>query len=323
TDPQSHVTSHHNQACLTWWARALFGLFKSSFRLGISTVAEIVPETCEAFWSSLKEEHMPVPTEHVWRNTAKRFEERWNFPNCLGAIDGKHIVIQAPGNSGSLYFNYKSTFSVVLLAVVDADYHFLVMDVGSYGSNSDGDIFSNSTLGKGLREGTLNVPPPAELPGAPELGKVNHVIVADEAFLLKLYLLRPYPGRHLPRDMKMFNYRLSRACRILENCFGILSQGFKVFHWHLQASPMVVDSIVKAACILCNYLRPSDQNSQDDLVQDESSNCTAIGLLRHLQGNRATIEAHNLRDIYKLYLNSPAGQVEWQYEQVHGGLGCN
>lgn len=178
-------------------------------RLGISTVAEIVPETCVEFWSSLKEEHMPVPTEDVWRNTAKRFEERWNFPNCLGAMDGKHIVIQAPGNSGSLYFNYKGTFSVVLLAVVDVDYRFLVIDVGSYGSNSDGGIFSNSALGKGLREGTLNVPPPAELPGAPELGKLNHVIVADEAFPLKSYLLRPYPGRHLPRDMKIFNYRLS------------------------------------------------------------------------------------------------------------------
>ena len=47
---------------------------------------------------------------------AKQFEERWNFPNCLGAIDGKHIILQPPATSGSFYYNYKHTYSIVLLA---------------------------------------------------------------------------------------------------------------------------------------------------------------------------------------------------------------
>lgn len=165
-------------------------------------------------------------------------------------MDGKHVFIQAPANSGSLYFNYKGMFSVVLLALVDADYCFLVVDVGSYGSNSDGGIFANSVLGKALRDGTLNVPPPSELPGASELGKVNHVIVADEAFPLKPYLLRPYPGRRLPTDKRIFNYCLSRAQRISENAFSILSQHFRVFQRTLQVQPAVVDKVVKAACAI-------------------------------------------------------------------------
>ncbi|XP_052409286.1 uncharacterized protein LOC127953950 [Carassius gibelio] len=291
-----------------------------SFRLGVSTVASIVSETCDALWHCLRDEHLPVPTEEMWRSTARRFHERWNFPNCLGAMDGKHIFIQAPANSGSLYFNYKGTFSVVLLALVDADYRFLVVDVGSYGSNSDGGIFANSVLGKALRNGTLNVPPPSELPGAPELGKVNHVIVADEAFPLKPYLLRPYPGRRLPTDKRIFNYRLSRARRISENVFGILSQRFRVFQRTLQVQPSVVDKVVKAACALCNYLRPNG-NDQNRATEDDHDCEQPLQGFEHCRGQRASVEAQNVRELYKEYFNSPAGEVAWQYDHVNHALG--
>lgn len=78
--------------------------------------------------------------------------------SCIGALDGTHIQIQAPKSSGSLFFNYKKTFSFVLLALVDANYKFIAVDVGAYGKASDGGIFSKSKLGKALEENTLNVP---------------------------------------------------------------------------------------------------------------------------------------------------------------------
>lgn len=87
-----------------------------------------------------------------------------------------NIVIQAPSNSGSLYFSYEATFSAVLLVVVYADYRFLVVDMDRYGSNIVG---AASQIQQALRDGTLNVPPPAELRGAPELRNVNHVTEAD------------------------------------------------------------------------------------------------------------------------------------------------
>ena len=63
---------------------------------------------------------MPSSAEE-WMSIAEEFEAKWNFPNCIGAIDGKHCSIMAPGNTGSLHFNYKGFFSVVLMGLVDAN----------------------------------------------------------------------------------------------------------------------------------------------------------------------------------------------------------
>lgn len=80
-------------------------------------------------------EVMPEPTEVQWNTVADAFWDRWQFPNCIGALGGKHCTIQAPNKTERLYCNYKLTFSIVLLALVDAYYNFFALDVGAYGRN--------------------------------------------------------------------------------------------------------------------------------------------------------------------------------------------
>jgi hypothetical protein len=99
-------------------------LFKLSteFVLGESTCSTIIAETIKAISFALKS-HIRTPTETTkWQEIAEGFYERWDYPNCLGAIDGKHIAIQKPAKSGSLYFNYKGFYSIVLMAIVSFDY---------------------------------------------------------------------------------------------------------------------------------------------------------------------------------------------------------
>ena len=76
-------------------------------------------------------------TPEEWRTTSDAFYSSWNFPNCLGAIDGKHNGIEKPANSGSFYFNYKKVYSNVLIGVVNANYEFIMADVGINGRVSN------------------------------------------------------------------------------------------------------------------------------------------------------------------------------------------
>lgn len=85
--------------------------------MGISTVSGIVKEVTETFWDVLREEYIPTPNAEACHDIAKSFQICWNFPNVIGAVDGKHVRLQCLQNSGSNYFNYKKYFSLVLQAV--------------------------------------------------------------------------------------------------------------------------------------------------------------------------------------------------------------
>jgi len=226
-----------------------------SYRIGHSIVQSIVIQVCEAIIENLMSLTMPKPTEDHWKKIAEEFWNIWNFPNCIGALDGKHVVIQAPANSGSQFFNYKKIFSIVLLALVDAHYKFIAVDIGGYGKNSDGGLFANSKLGKALEKNKLNVPKDNALPNTQNV--MLYVIVGDEAFPLKKYFLRPYPGSQIQEDRskRIFNYCLSRARRVSENVFGILSQKFQIYNRRLKLNPENADKIIMTMCILHNYLR--------------------------------------------------------------------
>ncbi len=73
------------------------------YRLGVQTVSDCIKETCRAIEKRMLPVYLPKPTEGMWKDIALSFENRWQFPNCIGALDGKHICITAPPKSGSLF----------------------------------------------------------------------------------------------------------------------------------------------------------------------------------------------------------------------------
>ena len=197
---------------------------------------------------------MAVPDVAGWMKIATDFQSRWQFPRCVESIDGKHVVMQAPNNSGSLHFNYKKTHSIVVLAVVDVNYNFVIVDVGAYGRQSDASVFANCAFGKMLKSNKLLLPEEKPLPRT--MGpQIPFVFVGEEAFFLQQHMMRPFPGKLLLQQKRIFDYRLSQARRIVENAFGILAACFRVFRRPLMVSVENSETVVKGAVVLHNFLR--------------------------------------------------------------------
>lgn len=216
---------------------------------------------------------MPEPTSTIWKESAHGFYEKWQFPNCIGSVDGKHVTIKCPDNSGSRNFCYLKKFSIVLMAIVDPDYKFICVDVGGYGRNSDGGILEESVMGKRLEAGTLNVPESRPLPG--KLENTPMVLIGDEAFALKPYLMKPFPRKQSRNNTRLdnYNYRLCRARRVVENAFGILCKKWRIYKGPIEVKEETCIKIVLSTCILHNYLRVKNcdvDNLDEDGDEGES-----------------------------------------------------
>ena len=204
-------------------------------------------------------------------------------------MDGKHILIKPPAHSGSYYFNYKHSFSVVLLAIVDANYKFIYVDIGCNGRISDGGVFRNCDLYKELEENRLNIPQSTFIPGT-NLG-FPYVVIADDTFPLKQYILKPYSQTGLTRKITIFNYHLSCSHRVVENAFGILANRFRVFMTPIVLVPEKVEAIQWHAVHYTTFCDPVLKLARSILHQEvwrwkiqSLMNCDKeTGITNHLQ----------------------------------------
>ncbi|KAK8780677.1 hypothetical protein V5799_017979, partial [Amblyomma americanum] len=140
---------------------------------------------------------------------------------------------------------------------------FTYVDLCHYGGEGDSGIFLRSDLLKTLSEDLCGVPSPTTVGSA---GVIPYVIVGDEAFPLKTFLMRPYARRDLQKhrlspsgreeyqQRATFNYRLSRARRVIENSFGIMAARWRILRRPFRESEETTENICKACVVLHNFM---------------------------------------------------------------------
>ena len=309
-----------------------FRSLEYQFRISKKAISYIVEAVATAIIKVLGEVYLKTPnTADEWLVISEKFRERWNFPNGLGGVDGKHIVIEQPKNSGSHYRNYKGTDSIILLAMVGPEYEFLFADVGMNGRNSDGGNWSNSPLKSSLEKNTLNIPSAKPLPGRDQ--PIPYVCTGDDAFPLSAYMMKPYPQKQLTLEKRVFNYRLSRMRRISENAFGILANRWRVFRKPFLISPEKVKTITLALITLHNWLRKEsslgkvyipptlidhENPETGEVIQGSWRNEQPLESWKSLsidKKNNSTIEAKRIRKEFTEYFSNE-GCISWQWRSA-------
>lgn len=297
-----------------------------NFLVSDSAISLFVPEVCQAILDQYTDEVMPLPrTPEDWKEIEQEFKERWNVPHAVGALDGRHCPIEKPQGGGSLYYNYKNFHSVVLMGLVDADYKFIWADVGGCGSMGDAQIYNHSDLKRAIESGETQLPPDDPLPNDDK--DFPYFILADEAFALSTFLVKPYSRKLMERSLRIFNYRISRGRRVVENAFGIMSLKLQILQRPMNKNIHTCRTIIKTCVVLHNLLRLRYPNGHIGLVDAEDNegnlqpgqwrNLVQMPDMDHVIGaGQASTQAKRNREYLRAYFSSPAGAVEWQDRMV-------
>ena len=186
--------------------------------------------------------------------------EKWNYNNCLGALDGRHLPLKQTIGGGSNFWNYKKFHSILLLAVCDAKYKFIYANVGASGAAGDASTWLDSSLYRKLSTNTANLPDPEPLPN-------------DDAFALQPYLMKPYLNRNQTNEDRIYNYGLSRARQTTENTFGLLQQRLRLFGTCIAVQPKKAILISMCGIVLHNlFLERIPLTLNSKLVDREDHN---------------------------------------------------
>lgn len=215
------------------------------------------------------------------------------------------------------------------MAIASAQYKFIMVDIGGEGRHSDGGVFKNSVMGYRFQHNQMYIPAPT--PIINEGKAMPYMLVADEAFQLNRFTLRPYPGKTLTNEQRIFNYRLSRARRVVENTFGIMVARWRIFAKPINSSLNTAENIVKACVVMHNYCmdkvgycgrgfadepgcnRESIHGEWRNMVQNNSG----MAPLRNDGSNTHSRFAAAVREDFKNYFLNE-GAVPWQWVSCHG-----
>ncbi|XP_059612271.1 uncharacterized protein LOC132258805 [Phlebotomus argentipes] len=220
------------------------------FNVSISAVRAVITDTCSVLWETLSPEYVKMPsTAEEWTAIAEQYENLWNMPNCIGALDAR-IVQFVSGRSR--FGSDVTTRDLVLICSCDANYVFTHVDL----VDNEKEIFSQTSLRQVLNNEMQQLP--ASRSVAEKTPPLPYFMVGTTSFPLLKHLIRPYAGQMLDQRRAHFNSRCQTAHRTVENAFGILTSRWRILLSPMTKKPKNIVHIVRACVVLHNFLKLKD-----------------------------------------------------------------
>lgn len=211
----------------------------------IEAVQDVVEALCD-----LRHEYIrfPVTNEEIIA-TRVTFEELTDLPNVIGAVDGTHIKIKTPVESGPDYFSRLQQHDVVVQAVADGEKRFLDVAAGFPGSMHDSQVLKNSSLYRRVLNQEILAGPTIPV----EDQQIKSYLLGDSAYPLSTWLLKPFSeATRDPLEMH-FNRELSKARVCVECAFGVLKSRWRILQKRLDSDISFIGQIIVSCCILHNF----------------------------------------------------------------------
>ena len=225
-----------------------FRSLEYQFWISRKATSYIINEVCKAIVTGLAGTYLKLPSsQEDWQNINQKFEETWNFPLCIGAVDGKHIEIIGCG-IWSQYYNYKSANTIALLVIAASNYQVTWADAGMNERILESGVLKRSKLGHMLEEGSLNLPVPEPLAGISV--PAPYVFIGDDTFALQPNFMKPFSRKNLYLFTRTCNNCFSRVRPISENVFGIITNRWRVYRSAISLHPEKLRELTMAVLTL-------------------------------------------------------------------------
>lgn len=244
------------------------------FGVGESSVCVFTKEVVTAINEILAPQYLHTPSAAEMQDIVRGFREKWNFPQCAGAVDGTHIPILAPSFNPADYYNRKGEYSIILQGVVDHSMKFWDVYIGWPGRVHDARVFANSSLYLRGQDGTLLPRRRENIQGV----EVPLVILGDAAYPLLPWLMKPYPeGRGITQAQSDFNTHLSQARMTVERAFGLLKGRWRCLSKRADFETSFVSDVSFACCVLHNFCETHNEEYIADEEEDEDDEPARVG----------------------------------------------